>query len=417
MTCTATTAEPMGPTRAATSATGSPWWERLPDDFRGHGHGRGGGSGGRDGNDGSNSDAVRPRLLVASVAALERVARVPLAIMVAAATQRSLAAQGGAAHELEALRFYEPLARAGDAARVFMPPRKGIAIEERALPSIGSGSTEIKRRELRFASPFTALNPAAAAGIARMERSAVAHAEHWCHGDRPRPTLIVAHGFAFDAPWLNAHALGLRALYRAGYDILLSTFPHHGPRAELNLPFNGYGVFGSELLHFNEVTLLAIHDLRVFIDHLKSRGVERIGITGISLGGYTAALLASVDERLAYCMPVVPAVTPIDAFLEWQPTGIMLAALMRRHGIGVAEMRALVAIHNPLTYASPMAGERVLIIAGAGDRVTGPNHVQLLQRHWPGSTLHWFPGNHLLHFGRRNYLRLMREHIDRWSRP
>lgn len=406
--------QPMAPTRAARPVTAAPWWERLPDDFRGH-SGRGRGSADAKADIGRRS--VRQRLQVCGVAALERMARVPLAIMVAAATRSSLAAQGSAAGEFEALRFYEPLARAGDAARVFVPPRADIKIDERALPPLRARGGEIRRRELRFRSPFQPLNPAAMASIARMERSVVAHAEHWCHGDQPRPTLIVAHGFAFDAPWLNAHALGLRELYRAGYDILLSTFPHHGPRAELDLPFNGYGVFGNGLLHFNEVTLLAIHDLRVFIGHLQARGVGPIGIAGISLGGYTAALLASVEPRLAYCIPVVPAVTPIDAFLEWQPTGVMLSALMRSQGISVAQMRALVAIHNPLTYASPMAGERVLIIAGAGDRVTGPNHVQLLQQHWPGSRLHWFPGNHILHFGRRDYLKLMRAHIDRWSAP
>lgn len=373
----------------------------MPDDFR--------------------RQAGRPRLgarhwlQVQGVAALERIARVPLASAVASAGMAGLAQPGRASREFEALRFYEPLARAGDATRVFMPPDPDIQIQERELPALWSQGVEIKRRGLRFTSPFTALNPAAAADIARMRHNAVSHAEHWCHGDWPRPTIIVAHGFASDAAWLNARALALGSFYRAGYDVLLFTFPHHGPRAEPFRPFNGFGVFGHGLLHFNEVTLQAIHDLRVFMNHLRARQVERIGITGISLGGYTAALLACVDDRLDYCIPVVPAVTPIDAFLAWQPTGMLLSRLMLSQGVGVAQMRGLVAIHNPLTYASPMAGERVLIIGGAGDRVTEPHHVELLHRHWPGSTLHWFPGNHVLHFGRREYLRRMREHIDRWS--
>jgi pimeloyl-ACP methyl ester carboxylesterase len=393
----------MTQTQAGKLASGAPWWEQLPDDFRGHA--------------GRAGLGACHWLQVQGAAALERVARVPLATAVATAMTASLAEPGRIAREFEALRFYEPLARAGDASRAFVPPQKDIPIEQREMASLGSEGTEIKRRELRFVSPFVPLNPAAAPGIARMKRSAVAHAEHWCHGDRPRPTLIVVHGFGASMPWLNAQALSLRGLYHAGHDVLLFTYPHHGPRAEARLPFNGHGVFGNGLLHFNEVTLLAIHDLRVFMDHLQTRGVERIGITGISLGGYTAALLASVDDRLDFCIPVVPAVSSIDAFLEWQPTGALLSKLMRSQGVDVAQMRGLVAIHNPLTYASPMAGERVLIIGGAGDRVTAPHHVELLHRHWPGSTMHWFPGSHLLHFGRRGYLRHMREHIDRWSGP
>lgn len=391
----------MKPERASHRTYDTAWWEQLPEDFRCNAVSMG-------------LDA-RERMQVQGVSALEWVARVPLASAVAMAMATSLSAPGKVDREFAALRFYEPLARAGDASRVFFPPPKDIPVEERQLPSIESNGAPIRRNWLRFTSPYVPLNPAAASGFARMRRGAISHGEHWRHDDGPRPTLIVVHGFGADMPWLNAHALSLKALYHAGHDILFFTFPHHGPRAESCLPFNGYGVFGNGLLHFNEVTLLAIHDLRVFIDHLRACGVERIGVAGISLGGYTAALLASVDERLDYCIPVVPAVSPIDAFLDWQPTGLLLSSLMRSQGVGVAEMRGLVAVHNPLSYAPPMAGERVLIIGGAGDRVTEPHHVELLHRHWPGSKLHWFAGNHLLHFGRGKYLQLMREHIDRWS--
>lgn len=387
--------------RARSRAAGCAWWEQLPEDF----------------NRGAIDTGLHAShwLQVQGSSALEWVARVPLAGAVAMAMAASLSQPGQAAVEFEGLRLYEPLARAGDAELVFAAPPQGIRIEERPLTPTESGGAPIRRSTLRFASPFVPLNPAAAPAFARMRRSAVSHAEHWCHGDRPRSTLIVVHGFGADMPWLNAHALSLAALYHAGHDILFFTFPHHGPRAESFLPFNGYGVFGNGLLHFNEVTLLAIHDLRVFIDHLRARGAERIGVAGISLGGYTAALLASVDARLDYCIPVVPAVSPIDAFMDWQPTGMLLSSLMRSQGVGLTEMRGLVAVHNPLSYSSPMAGERVLIIGGAGDRVTEPHHVQLLHRHWPGSTMHWFAGNHLLHFGRREYLGRMHAHIERWS--
>jgi len=98
-----------------------------------------------------------------------------------------------------------------------------------------------------------------------------------------------------------------------------------------------------------------------------SAASSNVGVAGISLGGYTAALLAAIDERLSFCIPIVPGVSPIDAFLEWQPTGLLLTRLMQSRGIGIAEMRSLVAVHNPLTYASRIDGERVLIVAGAGE--------------------------------------------------
>ncbi|MDH4612323.1 abhydrolase domain-containing 18 [Pseudomonas sp. BN102] len=375
----------------------SPWWERLPEDFWLHA-------------DGTALDSVHP-LKVHGTAAIERVMRTSLSATVAAAMLASLKGSGRMQEEFDALRFYEPLARAGDASQVFLPPSGGIAVDAQEL----QGNDGIRRFQLSFASPFQPLNPYARPRFAAMQRNTRAHAQHWCHGDRPRPTLIVIHGFAADPHWLNAHALSLADFYQRGYDILLFTYPHHGRRAERGTWFSGQGLFGSGLVSFNEAPLHAIHDLRVFIDYLQGRGVEQIGVAGISLGGYTAALLASVDERLAYCIPIVPAVSPIDVFLEWQPTGLLLSRLMRSQGVGVAEMRGLLAVHNPLTYASPLDGRRMLIIGGAGDRVTMPRHLRLLQRHWPGSALHWFPGNHILHLGRREYLERMGELMDRYS--
>ncbi|PAM82498.1 alpha/beta hydrolase [Pseudomonas sp. ERMR1:02] len=374
----------------------SPWWERLPEDFWRQ-------------PDGTELDARHP-LKIHGTAAIERVMRTSLSATVAASALMTLAKPGRLQREFEALRFYEPLARAADASRVFLPPPKDIVISECALPG-----EDIHRLQLRFASPFKPLNPFARPQFEAMQRNAFAHAQHWCHGDRPRPTLIVIHGFAADPHWLNAHALSLNAFYRRGYDILLFTYPHHGQRAEHGDWFSGQGLFGSGLVAFNEAPLHAIHDLRVFINYLQGRGVEHIGVTGISLGGYTAALLAAVDERLAWCIPIVPAVSPVDVFLEWQPTGLLLSRLMRNQGIGVAEMRGLLAVHNPLTYAPCLDGERMLIIGGAGDRVTMPRHLRLLHQHWPGSALHWFAGNHIIHFGRREYLTCMGALMDRYS--
>lgn len=380
---------------AGTGESPSPWWERLSEDFWRQA-------------DGTELDA-RHRLKIHGTAALERVMRTSLSATVAASAMATLSKPGRLQREFEALSFYEPFARAGDAARVFLPPPKHIVISQRQLPD-----KDIRRLQLRFESPFKPLNPFARPQFEAMQRNACAHAQYWCHGDRPRPTLIVIHGFAADPHWLNARALSLADFYRRGYDILLFTYPHHGSRAEPGNLFSGQGLFGSGLVAFNEAPLHAIHDLRVFINYLQARGVEHIGVTGISLGGYTAALLAAVDERLSWCIPIVPAVSPVDVFLEWQPTGLLLSRLMRSQGIGVAEMRGLLAVHNPLTYVPCLDGERMLIVGGAGDRVTMPRHLRLLHQHWPGSALHWFPGNHILHLGRGAYLARMGQLMDRY---
>ena len=57
----------------------------------------------------------------------------------------------------------------------------------------------------------------------------------------------------------------------------------------------------------------AVHDFRSLIDYLEFTGVDRIALTGMSLGGYTSALIACVDDRIQAVIPNVPVVTPDEA--------------------------------------------------------------------------------------------------------
>ena len=151
----------------------------------------------------------------------------------------------------------------------------------------------------------------------------------------------------------------------------------------------------------------AVHDFRIFMDYLESRGVDKIGVTGISLGGYTSALLAAVEERLYFSIPNVPVVSMVDLVLEWFPLNLPLKMLLKASNTSVREARHMLAVHSPLTYQPLIPKERLMVIAGAGDRLAPPKHARLLWDHWERCRIHWFPGNHLLHLDKGKYLKEM----------
>jgi pimeloyl-ACP methyl ester carboxylesterase len=132
----------------------------------------------------------------------------------------------------------------------------------------------------------------------------------------------------------------------------------------------------------------------------------------MSLGGYLAALLAAVEPRLSFCIPNSPVVAPIDMALEWQPMRQLFRTVVWRDRVRVSELRHGMALHSPLTWAPRVDTRRLMIIGGAGDRITPPRFLQLLHRHWHGSRLHWFPGNHLVHLHQAGYLREMKRFMD-----
>lgn len=382
-----------------TAATAGAWWQRLPEDFFRQA-------------DGTELDAEH-RLKVAVTAGIDRVLRSGLGIAVSAALGPGFLTPARIHEQLRLMRPHEQLADAGDSEAVFGRSRKGIRVEELRPRILSYRPFGVNYRLLRFDSDHRPLNPELAERYDQAFNNRQAYAQFWSHGDRPRPTLIMVHGFGVDAYWFNAQMFSLRWFYKHGYDVLLYTMPFHGYRVEKGDWFSGYGLFANGLPCFNEGIIHAIRDLRVLLDFLERRGVKKMGVSGLSLGGYTSALLATVDPRLAFCIPNSPVVSPVDIAREWQPTGTLMALTLQRAGVTLAELRHALAVHNPLSYAPKIDGERVMIIGGAGDRFTPPRHVRLLHEHFRGSHLHWFPGNHLLHIQQARYLRMMKRFMDR----
>ena len=114
-------------------------------------------------------------------------------------------------------------------------------------------------------------------------------------------------------------------------------------------------------------------------------------MTGLSLGGFTAAMLASVEDRLAFAIPNVPVVSLADLVLEWQPIGVLLRGALSTMGMELSDARRLVAASCPLTYPPVLPPERLMIVAGVGDRLAPPKHSRLLWDHWGRCRIHWFP--------------------------
>jgi hypothetical protein len=386
------------PTKAST-----PWWEELP-----HGY--------RDEKDTTDLDAQH-RLTVLATAAGDRLLRSGLGLVISGAMLPRLLTRKQFDRERERLKFYRSYADAGDADATFERPPADVPVRELKRRLWDYTPRGVHSRHLAFESPFTPLNPDLRHSYAAFPRNRTAHALHYCHPDGPRPTLVFLHGYTLHSYWVNSAWFSLPWLYRKGYDVLMVTLPFHGPRSERSHPYSGYGFFADGFAHFNESILQAVSDVRVWIDYLLASGAPKVGVSGLSLGGYITSALASVDARPAFVIPNSPVVSVFDMAREWVPSGPLLDYARWRSGATLTELRHGVALHSPLSYAPRVPPERRLIIGGAGDRLTSPRFLRLLHRHWQGSELHWFPGNHVLHVQQVAYLRRMKLLMDECTAP
>jgi pimeloyl-ACP methyl ester carboxylesterase len=318
--------------------------------------------------------------------------------------------------EHDHLRFYAELASAQDPELSFPAPTSEPRIATRpanpiaewmaagtSAPRVRGGSVH----NIRFDSSFEAVNPALREQCRGYARNNVVHAQHWRHDDGTHPTLCVIHGFMGSAYLFNGLFFSLPWFYRSGYDVLLYTLPFHGARAEKGSPFSGYGYFAHGFAGFAEAMAQAVHDFRSLIDYLEFTGVDRVALTGMSLGGYTSALIACVDDRIQAVIPNVPVVTPDRTVDEWFPANYVVRLRDLLAGTDDELVHTATRYPSPLNYPPLVPKDRRLIIAGLGDRLAPPEQAELLWEHWDRCAFHWFPGNHVLHVSQPDYLRRM----------
>ena len=351
---------------------------------------------------------LRDRVLYEGAVLTDHALRTGLA-SVATGASMPWALSGRWRTERRALEFYARLAERADPDEVFVRPGPAdVRVEEGRPPGLTRAAVEV----LRFESPYVARNPAVRRSYAAHANNTVARAQHWSHGDGPRPTLLVIHGFGASPAWFNARFFALDQIFESGWDVLLHTLPFHGSRRGRYAIVNGAELFAHGLAHLSEAVLQGVHDARVLVDHFRARGVERIGVTGLSLGGYTAALLAAAEPRLDFAVPNA-AVTWMPPMIRgWFPANVMTRTTRMLAGVGDDLLERALAAHSPLTYPAVLPRDRLMIVAGLGDRLAPPEQSEMLWEHWARPEIHWFPGSHVLHFGRAAYLAAMRRLMD-----
>ena len=218
-----------------------------------------------------------------------------------------------------------------------------------------------------------------------------AHAYLVRRDDRPRPWVVVIHGYSRGEP-IDLHLMGAWHIHRSlGANVVFPVLPLHGPRGRatnidrfpsVDPIVNLYGLSQ------------AVRDVRSVIAWIRSEGATDVAVYGVSLGGHTAALLASLEPDLAG----VVAGVPTSDF-----TALLVRSVARLDGEEAVEALGLLddsvvtlnRLVSPLTLRPLVAPERRYIFAAVGDRIANAEQAVALWRHWERPQIEWFQGSHV----------------------
>jgi len=223
-------------------------------------------------------------------------------------------------------------------------------------------------------------------------RNRTAHAWVLRHREADRPWLVCIHGYVMGTPLVDL-AVFRPELYheRLGMNLLVPTLPLHGRRSLSRR--SGEGFFEGDVMDMIHAEAHAMWDLRRMLGWIREQSDAPVGVFGLSLGGYNAALLACLDERLACAIAGIPVADFARIVFRHAPPLHLRDVL--EAGVDADRMRELKRVVSPLALAPRVARERRYLFAAVADRIVPPDHVRDLWRHWERPSIIWYQGSHL----------------------
>jgi pimeloyl-ACP methyl ester carboxylesterase len=226
---------------------------------------------------------------------------------------------------------------------------------------------------------------------------------------QPGPWLICVHGAGMGNPKQDFQAFRARQLHeQSGLNVAMYVLPVHGPRAPGG--FSGAKFFGNSPLDFLHAESQAIWDLRRLIGFIQRQEATQIGVIGISLGGYTSALLAGLEDRLSCVIASVPPSDMIHTTREYL-AGSVERRLSAAAGVDNNRDRALYRVVSPLALSPRVEHQGRFIFAATGDQFVPIEQVRALWLHWQKPRISWCTGGHLSSQMQRDFHLLVDEAI------
>jgi hypothetical protein len=211
------------------------------------------------------------------------------------------------------------------------------------------------------------------------------------HPGPSRPWVVCVPGYRMGHPLVDFTGFRVHWLHRRlGVNVAIPVMPLHGPRSAGSR--GGDGFLRGDFVDTVHAQAQAVWDVRRIVAWLRREGAPAVGAHGVSLGGYTAALLAAL-EPLDCVIAGIPTTDFVDLIRAHMPR--VAYRMLERLGVDFESLERMLRVVSPLAMPPLVPHERRFVYAGAADRLAPPDHALALWRHWDRPTLTWYEGSHV----------------------
>jgi dienelactone hydrolase len=200
-------------------------------------------------------------------------------------------------------------------------------------------------------------------------------------------------GWLVDRPQLVFYRSWARQAAARGIDVWMPSLPHHLQRAEAG-EVPGQRALSPELSTSLDAVRQAVAETRLLAGWLRRNGASSVGVWGMSLGAWVAALAATLDADWDAVALWAPVASPAEVLFESGLVKLLRVAVvdggLSKEDLLAPEMAPM----TPARRAALVPRSQVLVIAGVYDQVVAAPSVVRMARRW-NVDVRWVPHGHI----------------------
>ena len=195
------------------------------------------------------------------------------------------------------------------------------------------------------------------------------------------PAMILLHSLfsASDVGYVHWASV----LNRLGWTAIFYDLPYHYRRRPAGT-WSGELVFGGNLIRSAETIRQAVAETRMVVQMARAAGAPKVGLWGMSLGGWVASLTLSHEPDLA-CAWLVQPIPDVATAIWDSPGGWVIRRQMEARGLRREQASRMLPMVCPSFGKPRLSPEKILLVGGRHDRIARPEHLQTLARGWGGA--------------------------------
>ena len=273
---------------------------------------------------------------------------------------------------------FTPSATEAELPDFFQLQPHSFPFEQTFLPT---GSTRTELSLVTFPSPVKTPH----------ENNNTVHCEYFQSlGDGKRPAVVVLHILGGD---FDLARLFCTQLASTGTSALFLKMPYYGPRRQPDLPNRMISPDPKETVAGMKQAVLDIRRGVAWLAAREEVDAEQLGIFGISLGGITGALAATVEPRISKACLMLAGGDVAQVAWTSPEMGKLRGKWVENGGTKESFFELLKAV-DPVTYSARMKGRQVLMLNASRDEVIPKACTESLWKAFGEPEIVWYDAGH-----------------------